>query len=43
MNTAHLNAAFRRWCWSHSQAVFHQDGRLGVLRRLLAEIPTHFC
>lgn len=42
MTTAHLNAAFRRWTWSHSRAVFAGNGRLGALRRILADIPCYF-
>ena len=42
MTTAHLNAAFRRWTWSYSRAVFAGNGRLGALRRILADIPCYF-
>ena len=42
MNCAHLNAAFRRWTWSHSRAVFANNGKLGALRRILADIPCNF-
>ncbi len=31
--------AFRVWCFRHSTAVYDGKGRLGPLRRLLAEIP----
>lgn len=41
MNAA-LVTAFRRYCWSHSRAVLHQDGRLGALRRILADLPTFY-
>lgn len=34
--------AFRRWCWSHSTAVFHGP-KLRALRGLLAELPTFCC
>jgi len=41
MNCAHLNAAFRRWTWSHSRAVFANNGNLGALRRILADVPCY--
>lgn len=34
--------AFRRYCWSHSRAVFANNGKLAALRRLLAELPTFY-
>ena len=41
MNAA-LVTAFPPYCWSHSRAVFHQDGRLGALRRILADLPCFY-
>lgn len=34
---------FRRWCWSHSRAVFANNGKLGALRRILSDLPTYYC
>lgn len=41
MNAA-LVTAYRRWCWSHSRAVFANNGKLRALRNLLAELPTFY-
>jgi hypothetical protein len=38
-----LTLAYRRWCWSHSNAVFHGGGKLRALRNILAELPTFHC
>lgn len=35
--------AFRRWCLSHSIAVFANNGKLGALRRILSDLPTYYC
>ena len=35
-------AAFRRWCWLKSNAVYSGDGKLGPLRRILADLPLYF-
>lgn len=33
--------AYRRWCWSGSDAVF-TPGKRGALLRLLGDLPTWF-
>lgn len=37
-----LVLAFRRWCWTRSNAVYHGGGKLGALRRLTAELPWFY-
>jgi hypothetical protein len=35
--------AYRRYCWSHSRAVFANNGKLRALRNILFDLPTFFC
>ncbi len=41
MNAA-LVTAYRRWCWSHSGAVFAGNGKLRALRNILADLPLFY-
>lgn len=35
--------AFRRWCWTHSTAIYAGNGKLLALRNILSDLPTFFC